>query len=115
MIEAKTFRKFITIYSLFKSEHLSANIKLTPLKALLRSVMSYACPAWELAADTYIFKLQRLQNKVLRTTTNFTKCTSVRDLHTAFNLLCVYDYKNCAGQQAEIIYRKYKMLKLGGK
>jgi hypothetical protein len=30
MIEAKAFRTFIIIYSLFKSERLSANIKLTP-------------------------------------------------------------------------------------
>jgi hypothetical protein len=30
MIEAKVFRTFIRIYSLFKSERLSANIKLTP-------------------------------------------------------------------------------------
>jgi hypothetical protein len=29
--------------------------------------MTYACPAWEFAADTYLLKLQRLQNKVLRT------------------------------------------------
>jgi hypothetical protein len=53
MIEAKVFRTFIRIYSLLKSERLSANIKLTLLKALIRSVMAYACPAWELAAHTY--------------------------------------------------------------
>jgi hypothetical protein len=29
--------------------------------------MTYACPAWELAADTHLLKLHRLQNKVLRT------------------------------------------------
>jgi hypothetical protein len=49
MIEAKAFRTFIRVYSLFESEHLSANIKLTPHKALIRSVMTYACPAWEFA------------------------------------------------------------------
>jgi hypothetical protein len=27
--------------------------------------MTYASPAWEFAADTYLFKLQRLQSKVL--------------------------------------------------
>jgi hypothetical protein len=42
MIEAKAFRTFIRIYSLFKSERLSANIKLTLHKALIRSVMTYA-------------------------------------------------------------------------
>jgi hypothetical protein len=45
MIESKAFRTFIRIYSLFKSEQLRANIKLTLHKALVRSVMTYACPA----------------------------------------------------------------------
>jgi hypothetical protein len=29
--------------------------------------MTYACPGWEFAADNHLLKLQRLQNKVLRT------------------------------------------------
>jgi hypothetical protein len=64
MIEAKAFRTFIRVYSLFKSERLSANIKLTLHKALIRSVMTYASPACEFAADAHLIKLQRLQNKV---------------------------------------------------
>jgi hypothetical protein len=28
--------------------------------------MTYACPAWKLAADICLLKLQRLQNKLLR-------------------------------------------------
>jgi hypothetical protein len=71
MIEAKGFRTFIRIYSLFKSERLSTNFKLTLHKALMRSKMTYTCPAWEFAADNYLLKLQRLQNKVLRTIGNF--------------------------------------------
>jgi hypothetical protein len=51
MTEAKAFRIFIRIYSLFKSERLSANIESTLYKLLIISVMTYACPAWELAAD----------------------------------------------------------------
>jgi hypothetical protein len=66
MTEAKDIRTFIRIYSLFKNEHLSANIKMTHHKTLIRSVMSYAWPARKLAADTYLLKLQRLQNKVLK-------------------------------------------------
>jgi hypothetical protein len=132
MIEAKAFRTFITIYSLLKSEPLSANLKLNLHKALIRTVITYACPAWELEADTYLLKLQRLRNKVLRTTVNFPRCTPVRDMHRAHNLPYVYDYiiKLCR-QQAEVIrnresehvrcrgqgearHRKYKRLKLGG-
>jgi hypothetical protein len=39
MTEAKAFSTFTRIYALFKSEHLSANIKLTLNKALIRSVI----------------------------------------------------------------------------
>jgi hypothetical protein len=132
MTEGKAFRTFVRIYSLLKSEHLSANIKLTIHKALIRSVITYACPTWELAADTYLLKLQSPQNKFLRTVGNFPRCTLVRDLHAAFNLPCEYDYitKLCR-QQAEVIqnhvnehvrdigqgearHKKYKRLKLGG-
>jgi hypothetical protein len=65
--------------------------------------MTYACPAWEFAADSHLLKLQCLQNKVLLTTGNFPRRTSVRDLHKAFKLLYIYDYitKLCR-QQAEV-------------
>jgi hypothetical protein len=132
MIEAKASITFIRIYSVFRSERLIANIKLTLDKALIRSVMTYACPAWEFAAECHLLKLQRLQNKVLRTIGKFPRRTSVRDMHEAFNIPYVYDYitKSCR-QQAEVIqnhenenvrytgqggarHRKYKRLKLGG-
>jgi hypothetical protein len=45
MIEALAFRTFIEIYSQFKNEPLSANIKPSLHKALIRSVMTYACLA----------------------------------------------------------------------
>jgi hypothetical protein len=82
--------------------------------------MAYTCSAWDLAADTYLLKLQRMQNKVLRTIGHFPRCTPVRDLHRAFNLPYVYDYvtKLCTRQseviQGEARHTKYKRLKLGG-
>jgi hypothetical protein len=130
--EAKAFRTFLNTYSLFKSECLSANIKLTLYKALIRSIMTYACPAWEFAADTYLLKLQRLQNKVLRTIANYRRRTPTRDLHKVFKIPYVYDFiaKLCRRQaeilqnhnndkvrnigQGETRHRKYKQLKLGG-
>jgi hypothetical protein len=132
MMEAKAFRTFIRVYSLFKSGRLSAKIKLNLHKALIRFVMTYASPSWEFAADTYLMKLQRLQNKVLRTIGNYPTRTPVRDLHLALHISYVYDYitKLCR-QQAEVIrnncnenvrnigqgeanHRKYRRLKLGG-
>jgi hypothetical protein len=47
-IKAKAFRTFITVYFLFKSKRLSANIKLTLHKALIRSAMTDASPACEI-------------------------------------------------------------------
>jgi hypothetical protein len=86
IIEAKAFRTFIRIYSVFRSECLSANIKLTHYKALIRSIMTYACFAWELEAYTSLLKL------VHRTIANFPRCTPVRYLYTALNLPYVYRY-----------------------
>jgi hypothetical protein len=94
--------------------------------------MTYACPAWEFAAKTHLLKLQRLQNKILRTIGKLPRRTAVRDLHMAFQIPYVYDHitKSCR-QQAEVIqnhdnenvryigqgearHRKFKRLKLGG-
>jgi hypothetical protein len=51
---SEAFRTIVRIYSLFRSERLSANIKLNLYKALIGSVITYAYPAWELAADAYL-------------------------------------------------------------
>jgi hypothetical protein len=104
-IEAKAFRTFLTVYSLFKSERLSANMKFTIHKAFIRFVMTYANLAWEFAADTHLMKLQRLQNKVLRTIRNYLRRTPVRDLHMAFQILFVYDHitKLCRQQDVSSV------------
>jgi hypothetical protein len=47
--------------------------------------MTYACPAWDFAADTHLMKLRRLQKRVLRTIGNFPRRTPVRELRNAFN------------------------------
>jgi hypothetical protein len=94
--------------------------------------MTYACPAWEFGVETYVLKLQHLQNKGFRTIGNFPRRTSDHDLHMAFQIPYIYDCitKSCR-QQAEVIqnhgneniryighgearHRKYKRLKLGG-
>jgi hypothetical protein len=98
----------------------------------IENKITYSFPAWELAADTYLLKLQHLQKKVLCAIGNFPRCTPVHSLHISFNLLYVYDYvKKLCKQQAEVIqnrenqhvhsveegearHRKYKRVKLGG-
>jgi hypothetical protein len=39
--------------------------------------MTCACSAWEFAAENHLLKLQRLQNKVLRTISNLARLTLV--------------------------------------
>jgi hypothetical protein len=84
-IEAKVFRTLITNF-LFKSELLSASVKLTLLKALIRFVLPYACPAWGFAAKIHPLKLQHLQNNILRTIGKFLRRTLVRDMYVALHV-----------------------------
>jgi hypothetical protein len=52
----------------------------------------------------HLLKLQRLQNKVLRTIGNSPRRTPVRQLYTAFNFQYIYAYvTNLRRQQAGII------------
>jgi hypothetical protein len=101
---AKAWRTYLRTYSLFKCERLSTNIKITLCKALIRSVMTYACPTWEYAADAHLLKLERLQNRVLRATGNLDRRTMVCEMHVAFKIpyACNYITKLCR-TQAEVI------------
>jgi hypothetical protein len=54
MIEAKAFITCSRIYSPYKSELLSTNIKLTTHKDLIRSVMTHDCPTWKFFANTHL-------------------------------------------------------------
>jgi hypothetical protein len=95
-IVAKDLRTYLTTYSLFKSERLSTNIKLTLYKALIRLKMSYACASWEYEADAHLLKLQCLQNRVLRATGNLDRRALVHEMNVTY----VYDYitKLCRAQ-----------------
>jgi hypothetical protein len=66
--------------------------------------MTYAYPAYELAAESHLLRLQRQQTKVLRTIGSFQRRASVLDMHVTFQIPYIYDYitKLCT-QQAEII------------
>jgi hypothetical protein len=67
--------------------------------------MTYACAAWEFAAETYLLKLQRLQNNVLHTIGNRPRCTMVRGMHVTFQIPYIYDYvTKLRRRQAEIIH-----------
>jgi hypothetical protein len=50
-------------------------------------------PVWEFATDTHLIKLQRQQNRVLRTIAIFPRRTPVREIHMDFHVPYVYDYR----------------------
>jgi transcriptional antiterminator Rof (Rho-off) len=66
--------------------------------------MTYACPALEFAAGPLILKMQILKNKVLHTVGNFPRRKPTRELHVAFEILCVYDLiTKLSRQQTEVM------------
>jgi hypothetical protein len=70
--------------------------------------MTHPCPAWEFAADTQIMKLQRLQNKILRTIGKFPRNTPIRHMHISLQIPYVHDYitKLCRQQAQAIQHRE---------
>jgi hypothetical protein len=124
---AKALRTYVRIYSLIKIGRLSTNIKLALYKAMIRSLMTYACPTCVYATDAHLLKLQRLQSRVLHAVGDLDGCTRV-----AIKISYVYEYiiKLCRTQaevilnhinpnvrgngQGEARHVKYKRLKLGG-
>jgi hypothetical protein len=64
-----------------KSSTIDINLALIIYRSLLRSILTYACPVWGNAANTYINKLQTFQNKVLRLITKLPRVTPIVTLH----------------------------------
>jgi hypothetical protein len=66
---AKALGTYIRIYYLFRIECLSTNIKLILYKALIRSIMVYACPTWEYAMDAHLKNCRTELSTLLATLT----------------------------------------------
>jgi hypothetical protein len=95
MIEAKAFKTLIIIYSLLKSELLSANIKLSLHKALIRLDACLGTSGRHLP-----YKIPA--SPIPRTIGNFARCGSVRDLHTAFVLSLACDSDLCRQERGRL-------------
>jgi len=97
---------------------------------MIKSIKTCACHAWEFAADSYLSKLQHLQNRVLHTIGNLPRCTLTCNLHVMFKIVYLHDFvtKLCRWQatvilnhgnvnicnigQGEAQHRKYERLRL---
>jgi len=73
----------------------------------ISSIVTCACPNWNFAADTYILRLQHLQNKGLHTTGNFPRHTPICKLYVAFNILYVYDLITILSRQQAAVLKNH--------
>jgi hypothetical protein len=100
MIEPKAFRKFIRIYSLFKSERLSTDIKLNLHKALIKSIMT-CFPRLRICSRQQSAKIAAPAKQSFPHLWKFSKAHTVSRFAHGF-------------QTSVHIWRKYKRFKLGG-
>jgi hypothetical protein len=100
---SKAFRIFVSLIVIQKQA--SANIKLSIHKILFSSIMTYAFPALEFAANTSQLKLHCLQNEAFRVVDNFLRYTDVRDLSLALNAPHFYDCITELVRQEEEIFQ----------
>jgi hypothetical protein len=84
MIESEAFRTFNTVYYLFKSDRLGANVKLTLHKALNRSTITYVASPGNLPRSQAPNEIAAPVKQGWR--------TPARDWHMDFNLPYAYDY-----------------------
>jgi hypothetical protein len=73
-----------------KTKRLSTNIKLIFHKSLISSVLTYASPTWEFAADTHPMEMQHLQNMVLCTISSFPRHAPIRHMNVFPNSVRIW-------------------------
>ena len=78
----KTFLATQSLYALLSPKsQMSLQNKLTIYKAIIRPVMTYAAPIWCGMSDTQYYRLQKMQNKLLRSITKSDRYVRVQELH----------------------------------
>jgi hypothetical protein len=86
---------FSSIYCLLnRKSHASLDSKLRIYKALIRPMLTYACPIFANAAKCHINKLQLLQNKILRMILNvrWDDFKSTIDIHDSANIPLISNF-----------------------
>jgi hypothetical protein len=90
-IERTVAKPFAHIHKgLSSSALLSTDIKPILYNALIRSVMTYACPTREYAADSHLLILQRLQNTV-----HSTLMETMTGAHQSANFMWLSEFLTC--------------------
>lgn len=75
----KTIRMLYPLLN--RNSRLSVNTKKLLYTAIIRPVITYACPVWCSMSKTSMLKLQRIQNKCLRLALNKDRYKTIRELH----------------------------------
>lgn len=84
---AKALKCFSAIYPLLHSRSkLSTVNKLTLYKTVIRPKITYGAPAWICTSETNIKKLQRTQNKILKTILGLPRTFSTNVLHSLLKI-----------------------------
>ena len=71
---------------------LSKHNKLILYTAMIRSILTYACPVWNFTCDSNIKKLQIVQNKCLRIIGNYPRYTPCYIMHEQLNIEYIYNF-----------------------
>jgi hypothetical protein len=79
-------------YKAHISSTIDVNLALIVYKSLLRSIVTYASPAWDYAAESYVHKLQTFQNKVLTIITKLPRVTPIDTLHEQTGMPLIKNY-----------------------
>lgn len=82
-----------SLYSLLnRNSHLSVGNKKLLYTAIIRPIITYACPIWCSASKTSINKLQRIQNKCIRLILTRDRYTKIKELHKLAGLQTIVEF-----------------------
>lgn len=85
--------RLILLYPLInRKSHLRSDCSLLIYKAILRPILTYACPVWSNAPKSSLKKLQTMQNKVLRLAINCPWFIRNSQIHQELSVPLISDY-----------------------
>jgi len=87
----KALNRLLALYPLFRSREITIEAKINIYKMMIRSILTYAAPAWQHAAMTHHLQLQRVQNRAARMITGHSRDTRIAQLHEDLSLPMLTD------------------------
>ena len=91
-VAKKATNRLLAIYPLLRSQVFSIETRLHIYYMLIRSLLTYAAPAWKHAAPSHLILLQRVQNRAARIITGHSRDTRITQLHEDLSLQYLSDF-----------------------